>query len=101
MSLTPVVATGNRKKFAGRGRLPGVLIVPDSARLTRLGAESPEDVALLIGGTGGIRTPGPVKVVRFQGGCIRPLCHRSAFDDTGLCSLLPGEVPERPNGMPC
>ena len=35
------------------------------------------------GGTGGIRTPGPVKVVRFQGGCIRPLCHRSARHATG------------------
>ena len=69
-------------------------------------------------GTGGIRTPGPVKVVRFQGGCIRPLCHRSADDATGASRVGPpgarrrryaprpglgpdGEVPERPNGMPC
>ncbi len=58
-------------------------------------------VETLIGGTGGIRTPGTFQFVRFQGGCIRPLCHRSVFDDTGLCCVLPGEVPERPNGMPC
>ena len=29
------------------------------------------------GGTGGIRTPGAFRPGRFQGGCIRPLCHRS------------------------
>jgi hypothetical protein len=58
------------------------------------------DLALL-GGTGGIRTPGTFQFVRFQGGCIRPLCHRSDFYDIGLGFTLPGEVPERPNGMPC
>lgn len=42
-----------------------------------VGVDLPREIAGLIGGTGGIRTPGPVKVVRFQGGCIRPLCHRS------------------------
>jgi integrase-like protein len=29
------------------------------------------------GGSGGIRTPGPSRVARFQGECIRPLCHAS------------------------
>ena len=28
-------------------------------------------------GTGGIRTPGPLRASRFQGECICPLCHRS------------------------
>ena len=34
-------------------------------------------------GTGGIRTPGAFRLVRFQGGCIRPLCHRSTDEPTG------------------
>lgn len=34
-------------------------------------------------GAGGIRTPGPLQVGRFQGGCIRPLCHRSARQRRG------------------
>ena len=29
------------------------------------------------GGSGGIRTPGPSRDARFQGECIRPLCHAS------------------------
>ena len=52
-------------------------IVPDSAILRAGQLAFPLVDALCLGGTGGIRTPGPVKVVRFQGGCIRPLCHRS------------------------
>ena len=30
------------------------------------------------GGSGGIRTPGPSRDARFQGECIRPLCHASS-----------------------
>ena len=31
-------------------------------------------------GSGGIRTPGPLRVSRFQGECIRPLCHASRME---------------------
>jgi hypothetical protein len=40
-------------------------------------------------GTGGIRTPGGANLGRFQGGCIRPLCHRSGPEVTGLHSGAP------------
>lgn len=53
-------------------------IVPDSATHDVVASYSYLVTGLAIGGTGGIRTLGPVKVGRFQGGCIRPLCHRSA-----------------------
>jgi integrase len=33
-------------------------------------------------GSGGIRTPGPLRGSRFQGECIRPLCHASTVDAT-------------------
>ena len=78
-------------RIIGRDRPPVEAVVPAKSLVN----------VLCLGGTGGIRTPGTFQFVRFQGGCIRPLCHRSVFHDTGLCCVLPGEVPERPNGMPC
>ena len=38
----------------------------------------PADPGPLSCGSGGIRTPGPFRDSRFQGECIRPLCHASA-----------------------
>ena len=45
---------------------------PRASSLTRM------SITAFHGGSGGIRTPGPVRDVRFQGGCNRPLCHASA-----------------------
>jgi hypothetical protein len=44
---------------------------------------------VLARGTAGIRTRGGANLGRFQGGCIRPLCHRSGPDVTGLHSGAP------------
>jgi integrase len=44
------------------------------------------------GGSGGIRTPGPSRVARFQGECIRPLCHASECT-LAPCSRTPQQSP--------
>ena len=63
--------------------------MPDSAILRAEQLVLPLVDTLHLGGTGGIRTPGPAKVGRFQGGCNRPLCHRSGRHVTGVHSEAP------------
>jgi hypothetical protein len=47
------------------------------------------------GGSGGIRTPGTSRYARFQGECIRPLCHAS---ECTLALLLPNSTAELSDG---
>ena len=47
---------------------------PGRRRGRRVG---PAFLLVTSGGSGGIRTPGPSRDARFQGECIRPLCHAS------------------------
>ncbi len=131
----PVAAVEEFVAFFGFEADDQWIATADSAILRAEQRAFPLLDALCLGGTGGIRTPGTLRFVRFQGGCIRPLCHRSvckvsecgrhvhlhkrveyaiahlnrvASDSTvpfvrfvAYTLLLPGEVPERPNGMPC
>ncbi len=89
------VATRNRKRILWPVSQPA--IVPDSAKVGG-GRVAPYLVrALLSGGTGGIRTPGALRLVRFQGGCNRPLCHRSVHQvSEGLRSSTTSLSPARP-----
>ncbi len=64
----------------------------------------PANVHGATSGTGGIRTLGPVRAVRFQGGCIRPLCHRSGLEGSaGAPSPCPrfARAGGRPGSLCC
>ena len=52
-------------------------------------------------GSGGIRTPGPSRDSRFQGECIRPLCHASAGQPSrSTAAVAASRAPRRrPSGL--
>jgi len=75
------------ENYADCGHDPAVALRHADAHLTAtlgaLTAARTSSCDALTCGSGGIRTPGTLRYVRFQGGCNRPLCHASAGQGRG------------------